>query len=165
MGSEGGNQLADSNGFLEGHSQVGLQMDSEKFRNIREANGPGASGGHSSSVLISDISGKNSGGSATSASDWVYALKDVSFEVKRYSSGMYMRLAFAVAAHLEPEPEPWAVRRKTAAGRPAGLRGSGEQEPNFDCGRGSGRRGRGIPKKCLGKMKDVAGHGRTILWN
>ena len=28
--------------------------------------------------------------------------------VKRYSSGMYLRLAFAVAAHLEPEPRRWA---------------------------------------------------------
>jgi ABC-type polysaccharide/polyol phosphate transport system ATPase subunit len=59
--------------------------------------------------------------------------------VKRYSSGMYVRLAFAVAAHLEPEilivDEVLAV---------------GDAE---------------FQKKCLGKMKDVAGHGRTILWN
>ena len=58
--------------------------------------------------------------------------------VKRYSSGMYVRLAFAVAAHLEPEilivDEVLAV-------------GDGE-----------------FQKKCLGKMKDVAGHGRTILF-
>ena len=58
--------------------------------------------------------------------------------VKRYSSGMYVRLAFAVAAHLEPEilivDEVLAV---------------GDAE---------------FQKKCLGKMKDVAGHGRTILF-
>jgi lipopolysaccharide transport system ATP-binding protein len=58
--------------------------------------------------------------------------------VKRYSSGMYVRLAFAVAAHLEPEilivDEVLAV---------------GDAE---------------FQKKCLGKMKDFAGHGRTILF-
>ena len=58
--------------------------------------------------------------------------------VKRYSSGMYVRLAFAVAAHLEPEilivDEVLAV-------------GDGE-----------------FQKKCLGKMQDVAGHGRTVLF-
>jgi lipopolysaccharide transport system ATP-binding protein len=58
--------------------------------------------------------------------------------VKRYSSGMYVRLAFAVAAHLEPEilivDEVLAV---------------GDAE---------------FQKKCLGKMKDVAGQGRTILF-
>ncbi len=58
--------------------------------------------------------------------------------VKRYSSGMYVRLAFAVAAHLEPEilivDEVLAV---------------GDAE---------------FQKKCLGKMQDVAAHGRTILF-
>lgn len=58
--------------------------------------------------------------------------------VKRYSSGMYMRLAFAVAAHLEPEilivDEVLAV---------------GDTE---------------FQKKCLGKMKDVATGGRTVLF-
>jgi len=58
--------------------------------------------------------------------------------VKRYSSGMYVRLAFAVAAHLEPEilivDEVLAV---------------GDAE---------------FQKKCLGKMKDVSSHGRTILF-
>ena len=58
--------------------------------------------------------------------------------VKRYSSGMYTRLAFAVAAHLDPEilivDEVLAV---------------GDAE---------------FQKKCLGKMKDVAGHGRTVLF-
>jgi len=58
--------------------------------------------------------------------------------VKRYSSCMYMRLAFAVAAHLEPEilivDEVLAV---------------GDAE---------------FQKKCLGKMQDVAGHGRTVIF-
>ena len=58
--------------------------------------------------------------------------------VKRYSSGMYVRLAFAVAAHLEPEilivDEVLAV---------------GDTE---------------FQKKCLGKMKDVASGGRTVLF-
>src|SRR6201999_2594585 len=58
--------------------------------------------------------------------------------VKRYSSGMYVRLAFAVAAHLEPEilivDEVLAV---------------GDAE---------------FQKKCLGKMSDVARTGRTVLF-
>jgi lipopolysaccharide transport system ATP-binding protein len=58
--------------------------------------------------------------------------------VKRYSSGMYVRLAFAVAAHLEPEilivDEVLAV---------------GDAE---------------FQKRCLGKMKEVACGGRTILF-
>ena len=58
--------------------------------------------------------------------------------VKRYSSGMYMRLAFSVSAHLEPEilivDEVLAV---------------GDAE---------------FQKKCLGKMSDVAGGGRTVLF-
>lgn len=58
--------------------------------------------------------------------------------VKRYSSGMKVRLAFAVAAHLEPEilviDEVLAV---------------GDAE---------------FQKKCLGKMEDVAGQGRTVLF-
>ena len=58
--------------------------------------------------------------------------------VKRYSSGMYVRLAFAVAAHLEPEilivDEVLAV---------------GDAE---------------FQKKCLGKMRDVAEGGRTVLF-
>lgn len=58
--------------------------------------------------------------------------------VKRYSSGMKVRLAFAVAAHLEPEiliiDEVLAV---------------GDAE---------------FQKKCLGKMEDVAGGGRTVLF-
>jgi lipopolysaccharide transport system ATP-binding protein len=58
--------------------------------------------------------------------------------VKRYSSGMYVRLAFAVAAHLDPEiliiDEVLAV---------------GDAE---------------FQAKCLGKMKDVADKGRTVLF-
>jgi lipopolysaccharide transport system ATP-binding protein len=58
--------------------------------------------------------------------------------VKRYSSGMYVRLAFAVAAHLEPEI--LIVDEVLAVGD---LR---------------------FQRKCLGKMRDVATHGRTILF-
>ena len=58
--------------------------------------------------------------------------------VKRYSSGMYVRLAFAVAAHLEPEillvDEILSV---------------GDIE---------------FQKKCLGKMNDVVDHGRTVIF-
>jgi lipopolysaccharide transport system ATP-binding protein len=58
--------------------------------------------------------------------------------VKRYSSGMYVRLAFAVAAHLDPEI--LVVDEVLAVG-----------DAEFQ-------------KKCLGKMKDVAGAGRTVLF-
>ena len=58
--------------------------------------------------------------------------------VKRYSSGMYVRLAFAVAAHLEPEI--LVVDEVLAVG-----------DVEFQ-------------KKCLGKMKDVSEEGRTILF-
>ena len=58
--------------------------------------------------------------------------------VKRYSSGMYMRLAFAVAAHLEPEI--LFVDEVLAVGDVA------------------------FQKKCLGKMGDVARQGRTIMF-
>src|SRR5205085_1093636 len=58
--------------------------------------------------------------------------------VKRYSSGMYVRLAFAVAAHLEPEI--LVVDEVLAVG-----------DAQFQ-------------KKCLGKMGDVAKGGRTILF-
>ncbi len=59
--------------------------------------------------------------------------------VKRYSSGMYVRLAFAVAAHLEPEI--LIVDEVLAVGDYA------------------------FQSKCLGKMQDVAaGDGRTILF-
>jgi lipopolysaccharide transport system ATP-binding protein len=58
--------------------------------------------------------------------------------VKRYSSGMYVRLAFAVAAHLEPEI--LIVDEVLAVG-----------DAQFQ-------------KKCLGKMHDVATGGRTVLF-
>jgi lipopolysaccharide transport system ATP-binding protein len=58
--------------------------------------------------------------------------------VKRYSSGMYVRLAFAVAAHLEPEI--LMVDEVLAVGDAA------------------------FQKKCLGKMSRVTGEGRTILF-
>jgi lipopolysaccharide transport system ATP-binding protein len=58
--------------------------------------------------------------------------------VKRYSSGMYVRLAFAVAAHLEPEI--LVVDEVLAVG-----------DAEFQ-------------KKCLGKMSEVVGGGRTILF-
>src|SRR5947209_3413070 len=58
--------------------------------------------------------------------------------VKRYSSGMYMRLAFAVAAHLEPEI--LLIDEVLAVGDAA------------------------FQKKCLGKMGDVAKAGRTVLF-
>ncbi len=58
--------------------------------------------------------------------------------VKRYSSGMYVRLAFAVAAHLEPEI--LVVDEVLAVGDTA------------------------FQKKCLGKMEAVASHGRTVLF-
>jgi lipopolysaccharide transport system ATP-binding protein len=57
--------------------------------------------------------------------------------VKRFSSGMYVRLAFAVAAHLEPEV--LVVDEVLAVG-----------DVEFQ-------------KKCLGKMEEVAGRGRTVL--
>ena len=58
--------------------------------------------------------------------------------VKRYSSGMYLRLAFAVAAHLEPEI--LVVDEVLAVG-----------DAEFQ-------------RKCLGKMGDVARQGRTVMF-
>jgi len=58
--------------------------------------------------------------------------------VKRYSSGMYVRLAFAVAAHLEPDI--LVIDEVLAVG-----------DAQFQ-------------KKCLGKMKEVTGEGRTVLF-
>jgi len=58
--------------------------------------------------------------------------------VKHYSSGMYVRLAFAVAAHLEPEI--LLVDEVLAVGDAV------------------------FQKKCLGKMDDVAKEGRTVLF-
>ena len=64
--------------------------------------------------------------------------KFIDTPVKRYSSGMYVRLAFSVAAHLEPEillvDEVLAV---------------GDAE---------------FQQKCLGRMEDLSGSGRTVLF-
>jgi homopolymeric O-antigen transport system ATP-binding protein len=64
--------------------------------------------------------------------------KFIDTPVKRYSSGMYVRLAFAVAAHLEPEI--LIVDEVLAVG-----------DYNFQ-------------QKCLNKMQDVSTHGRTVLF-
>jgi len=64
--------------------------------------------------------------------------KFIDTPVKRYSSGMYMRLAFAVAAHLDPEL--LLVDEVLAVG-----------DANFQ-------------KKCLGKMNEVTHHGRTVVF-
>jgi lipopolysaccharide transport system ATP-binding protein len=64
--------------------------------------------------------------------------KFIDTPVKHYSSGMYMRLAFAVAAHLEPEI--LIVDEVLAVG-----------DAQFQ-------------KKCLGKMGEVAQEGRTVLF-
>lgn len=64
--------------------------------------------------------------------------KFIDTPVKRYSSGMYLRLAFAVAAHLEPEI--LVVDEVLAVG-----------DADFQ-------------RKCLGKMGDVASSGRTVLF-
>lgn len=64
--------------------------------------------------------------------------KFVDMPVKHYSSGMYLRLAFAVAAHLEPEI--LLIDEVLAVGDAA------------------------FQKKCLGKTADVAKEGRTVLF-
>jgi lipopolysaccharide transport system ATP-binding protein len=64
--------------------------------------------------------------------------KFIDTPVKHYSSGMYVRLAFAVAAHLEPEI--LLVDEVLAVGDVA------------------------FQKKCLGKMGDVAQEGRTVIF-
>jgi lipopolysaccharide transport system ATP-binding protein len=64
--------------------------------------------------------------------------KFIDTPVKRYSSGMYLRLAFAVAAHLEPEI--LVVDEVLAVG-----------DAEFQ-------------RKCLGKMNEVAQQGRTVLF-
>ena len=64
--------------------------------------------------------------------------KFIDTPVKYYSSGMYVRLAFAVAAHLEPEI--LLVDEVLAVGDAA------------------------FQRKCLGKMRDVAREGRTVLF-
>jgi glycosyltransferase involved in cell wall biosynthesis len=65
LASDGGNQLADAGELLEGQSQAGLQMDSQKLQSIRAANDPSASGDISTpneSAEISEICGKNPSG-------------------------------------------------------------------------------------------------------
>lgn len=64
--------------------------------------------------------------------------KFIDTPVKRYSSGMYVRLAFAVAAHLEPDV--LVIDEVLAVG-----------DSDFQ-------------KRCLGKMNDVAKEGRTVLF-
>ena len=59
IGSAGGKQIADSEEFLEGQLQAGLQMDNQKGPTIRIANDPSAAGEYSSSVPIRDIRGSN----------------------------------------------------------------------------------------------------------
>jgi lipopolysaccharide transport system ATP-binding protein len=70
--------------------------------------------------------------------DFAEVEKFIETPVKRYSSGMYVRLAFAVAAHLDPEI--LVVDEVLAVGDAA------------------------FQKKCLGKMGDVAKGGRTVLF-
>ncbi|MBD2236033.1 ABC transporter ATP-binding protein [Aulosira sp. FACHB-113] len=70
--------------------------------------------------------------------DFAEVEKFLDTPVKRYSSGMYVRLAFAVAAHLEPEV--LIVDEVLAVG-----------DAQFQ-------------KKCLGKMQNVASEGRTVIF-
>jgi lipopolysaccharide transport system ATP-binding protein len=70
--------------------------------------------------------------------DFAEVEKFLDTPVKRYSSGMYVRLAFAVAAHLEPEI--LVIDEVLAVGDVA------------------------FQRKCLGKMQNVAAAGRTILF-
>jgi lipopolysaccharide transport system ATP-binding protein len=70
--------------------------------------------------------------------DFAEVEKFLDTPVKRYSSGMYVRLAFAVAAHLEPEI--LIVDEVLAVG-----------DAQFQ-------------KKCLGKMQNVASEGRTVIF-
>ncbi len=70
--------------------------------------------------------------------DFAEVEKFLDTPVKRYSSGMYVRLAFAVAAHLEPEI--LVVDEVLAVGDAA------------------------FQKKCLGKMNEVSKEGRTIIF-
>jgi lipopolysaccharide transport system ATP-binding protein len=70
--------------------------------------------------------------------DFAGVAQFVDTPVKRYSSGMYLRLAFAVAAHLEPDV--LIVDEVLAVGDAA------------------------FQRKCLGKMHDVGRGGRTVLF-
>jgi hypothetical protein len=66
-GTAGGNQRADSGEFLEGHSQAGLQMDSEKLASLRSANAPSGSGEHS--VILKNVSINSDGAAGAKALD------------------------------------------------------------------------------------------------
>jgi lipopolysaccharide transport system ATP-binding protein len=70
--------------------------------------------------------------------DFAQIEKFIDTPVKRYSSGMYVRLAFGVAAHLQPEI--LIIDEVLAVG-----------DVDFQ-------------KKCIGKMKDVSQSGRTVLF-
>jgi lipopolysaccharide transport system ATP-binding protein len=70
--------------------------------------------------------------------DFAEVSRFIDTPVKRYSSGMYVRLAFAVAAHIQPEV--MIVDEVLAVG-----------DLSFQ-------------EKCLGKMRDIGGSGRTILF-
>jgi lipopolysaccharide transport system ATP-binding protein len=70
--------------------------------------------------------------------DFAEVRRFIDTPVKRYSSGMYLRLAFAVAAHLEPEI--LIVDEVLSVGDLA------------------------FQEKCLGRMETVAGEGRTVLF-
>ncbi len=70
--------------------------------------------------------------------DFAEVRRFVDTPVKRYSSGMYLRLAFAIAAHLEPEI--LIVDEVLAVGDLA------------------------FQEKCLGRMEQAAGEGRTVLF-
>lgn len=70
--------------------------------------------------------------------DFAEVEKFLDTPVKRYSSGMYVRLAFAVAAHLQPEI--LLVDEVLAVGDTA------------------------FQKKCLGRMEDIAKEGRTVIF-
>ena len=85
-----------------------------------------------------DVACRESAAASTRSSRSPSIEKFLDTPVKRYSSGMYVRLAFAVAAHLRPEI--LVVDEVLAVGDAA------------------------FQKKCLGKMEDVASGGRTVLF-
>ncbi|MBI5966002.1 MAG: ABC transporter ATP-binding protein [Chloroflexi bacterium] len=87
---------------------------------------------------ILGMSRREIGGKFDEIVDFSGVEKFLDTPVKHYSSGMYVRLAFAVAAHLEPEI--LVVDEVLAVG-----------DAEFQ-------------KKCLGKMGDVAKQGRTVLF-